>query len=42
LCERVQRIERLETLLGSPDKRPVADENKAREALRVEIREVGF
>jgi len=38
----VERIERLETLLGSPDKTPVVDEQKARDALRVEMLEVGF
>jgi len=42
LCELVQRIKRLEILLGSPEKSPVADEKKAREALRVEMKEVGF
>ena len=42
LAELVERIKRLEVLLGCPDKGPLADEKTAREALRVEMKEVGF
>ncbi len=42
LQDLVQGIERIESMLGSGDKKPVPAEEKAMAALRVEMREVGF
>ena len=42
LRDLTQRIERIETMLGSPEKKPVAAEERAIDALRVPLREVGF
>ena len=42
LGELVRGVERIERMLGSGDKKPVAAEEKAMAALRVEMREVGF
>ena len=42
LPELVRRVERIETMLGSAEKAPVPAEQRAIEALRVEMREVGF
>ena len=42
LGELVRGVERLEVMLGTPEKGPVAAEEKAKGALRVEMREVGF
>ena len=38
----VRSLERLELMLGTRQKGPVAAEEKALDALRVEMREVGF
>ena len=42
LPELVRRIERIETMLGSPVKEPVPAETRAIGALRVPMREVDF
>ena len=42
LAELVHRVERLETMLGSAEKRPVAAEKRAIDALRIDMREVDF
>ena len=42
LPELVHRIGRLEAMLGAPEKTPVADEQKARQALRIRMHDVGF
>ena len=42
LAELVQRIERLEIMLGSAEKGPVAAEKQSMEALRIEMKEVDF
>ena len=42
LAELVRRVSRLEQILGSPEKVPVDAEQRAIQALRVPMREVGF
>ena len=42
LSELVRRVERVEMMLGVAEKAPLPAETLAREALRVEMREVGF
>ena len=42
LRELTHGIERVETMLGSPDKKPIAAEERAIDALRIKMREVGF
>ena len=42
LAELVRRIERIETMLGSPEKKPLPAEARAIDALRVKLREVDF
>ena len=42
LGELVRGVQRIERMLGTGDKKPVAAEQKAMAALRVEMREVGF
>jgi hypothetical protein len=42
LGELVRGVGRVEVMLGKGEKGPVAAEEKAMEALRVEMREVGF
>ena len=41
-AELVRRVERIETMLGSGQKEPVPAETRAIEALRLDMREVGF
>jgi len=42
LAELVARVQRVEAMLGSPEKKPLDAELKAREGLRIEMHEVGF
>ena len=42
LGDLVRGVQRIERMLGTGDKKPVAAEQKAMAALRVEMREVGF
>ncbi len=42
LAELVRRVERVETMLGSPAKKPVSAETRAIDALRIPMREVDF
>ena len=42
LAELVRRVERVETMLGSPEKKPVSAETRAIDALRIPMREVDF
>lgn len=42
LPDLVRRVERVETMMGSKEKKPLPAETKAHEGLRVEMREVGF
>ena len=42
LAELVRRVARIETMLGAAEKAPVAAEERAVEALRIKLHEVGF